>query len=53
MMKCMVGADNQDAAFSINCSDLVNMVSFPIEWSPFSAYLEEIQNDKEEFTSFS
>ncbi|KAG7548646.1 Reverse transcriptase domain [Arabidopsis suecica] len=52
-MKCMIGADNQDVAFYTNCSDLVKMVSSPTEWPVFSAYLEEIKSDKEEFSSFS
>ncbi|KAG7582071.1 Ribonuclease H-like superfamily [Arabidopsis suecica] len=52
-MKCMIGADNQDVAFFTDCSDLVKMVSSPTEWPAFSAYLEELQSDKEEFTNFS
>jgi len=31
----------------------MKMVSFPTKWPAFSAYLEEFQSDKEEFTSFS
>jgi len=52
-MKCMIGADNQEVAFFIDCSDLVKMVSSPTEWPAFSAYLEEFQSDNEEFISFS
>jgi len=52
-MKCMIGAGNQEVAFLTECSDLVKMVSSPTEWPAFSAYLEEFQSDKEEFTSFS
>jgi len=39
-MKCMIGADNKDVVFLTDCSDLVEMVSFPTEWPAFSAYLE-------------
>jgi len=51
-MKCMIGVDNQEVAFLTNCSDLMKMVSSPTEWLAFSAYLEEFQSEKEEFTSF-
>ncbi|XP_010518654.1 PREDICTED: uncharacterized protein LOC104793932 [Camelina sativa] len=52
-MRCMIGADNQDVVFFTDCSDLVKMVSSPSEWPVFKTYLEDIQEDKEEFTSFS
>jgi len=52
-MKCINGADNQDVAFFTDCSDLVKMVSSPTEWPTFSVYLEELQNNREEFTNFS
>jgi|APAra0007618257_1042622.scaffolds.fasta_scaffold05125_4 DNA-directed RNA polymerase-3 subunit RPC5 len=52
-MKCMIGADNQDVVFLTDSSDLVKMVSSPTEWPTFSVYLEELQNNKEEFSSFS
>ena len=52
-MKCMIGVDSQDVAFFTDCSDLVKMVSSPTEWPTFSAYLEELQSDREEFTYFS
>jgi len=51
-MKCMIGADNQDVVFLTDCSDLVKMVSSQTEWPAFSVYLEELQSDKEEFSSF-
>ncbi|VYS69823.1 unnamed protein product [Arabidopsis thaliana] len=53
VMKCMIGADNQDVVFLTNYSDLVEMVSSPTEWPTFSSYLEELQSDKDEFTNFS
>jgi len=31
----------------------VNIVSSPTEWTTFSEYLEELRNNKKEFTSFS
>ena len=46
----MIGADNQDVVFLIDCSDLV---SLPSKWPAFSWYLEELQRGKKEFTSFS
>ncbi|XP_019096365.1 PREDICTED: pentatricopeptide repeat-containing protein At1g63400-like [Camelina sativa] len=52
-MRCMIGADNQDVVFLTDCSDLVKMVSSPSEWPAFATYLEDIQEDKEEITSFS
>ena len=52
-MRYMIGADNQDVVFPADCSDLMKMLSSPTEWSAFSGYLEELQNDKEEFTNFS
>ena len=52
-MRCMIGADNQDVAFFTDCTDLVKIVSSPTEWSTFSAYMEDFQSDREEFTSFS
>jgi len=48
-MKCMIGFNNQDVVFL----DLVEIVSSPTEWRTFSVYLEELQNDKEEFSIFS
>ena len=48
----MVKSDNQNIAF-LYCSDLVKMVYSPTEYLAFSAYVEELQSDKEEFTSFS
>ncbi|XP_010451432.1 PREDICTED: uncharacterized protein LOC104733560 [Camelina sativa] len=52
-MRCMIGADNQSVVFLTDCSDLVKMVSSPSEWPAFTPYLEDLQMDKEEFTSFS
>jgi len=49
----MIGTYNQDVAFFTDSSDLVKMVSSPTKRPAFSVYLEELQNDKEEFTNFS
>jgi len=38
--------------FFRNYSNLVNMVCFLTEWPTLSLYLEELQNDKEEFSIF-
>jgi len=40
-------------SFFTECSNLVNMVSSPTEWSEFSTYLRDFQSDKKEFISFS
>ena len=48
----MIGADNQDVLLLTDCLDLVKMSS-PTERTAFSAYLEELQSNKDEFTSFS
>ncbi|XP_023644538.1 uncharacterized protein LOC111832446 [Capsella rubella] len=52
-MRCMIGHDFREVAFLTDCSDLVKMVSSPHEWPAFSVYLEDIKNDREEFSSFS
>ncbi|AAF88012.1 contains similarity to other Arabidopsis thaliana putative Tal-1 reverse transcriptases; may be a pseudogene [Arabidopsis thaliana] len=52
-MKYMIGEDNQYVAFFTDCSDLVKMVCSLNEWPTFTLYLEELQNDNEEFTKFS
>lgn len=49
----MIGADNQDVAFVTDCSDLMKMVYSPHEWPAFSVYLDDIQSDKEELSTFS
>ncbi|XP_023645887.1 uncharacterized protein LOC111832631 [Capsella rubella] len=52
-MRCMIGHDFRDVVFLTDCSDLVKMVSSPSEWPAFSVYLNDIQADREEFSTFS
>ncbi|XP_010495441.1 PREDICTED: uncharacterized protein LOC104772536 [Camelina sativa] len=52
-IRCMIGHDFRDVVFLTDCSDLVKMVSSPTDWPAFAAYLDDIQTDKEEFSSFS
>ncbi|XP_019096517.1 PREDICTED: uncharacterized protein LOC104768075 [Camelina sativa] len=52
-MRCMIGHDFREVAFYTDCSDLVKMVSSPSDWPAFSAYLDDIKTDREEFSSFS
>ncbi|XP_019085377.1 PREDICTED: uncharacterized protein LOC104714891 [Camelina sativa] len=52
-MRCMNGHDFRDVAFFTDSSDLVKMVSFPLDWPAFATYLEDIKLDREEFSSFS
>ncbi|XP_023634308.1 uncharacterized protein LOC111829455 [Capsella rubella] len=52
-MRCMIGHNFTEVKFYTDCSDLVKMVSSPCEWPVFSAYLADIQVDREEFESFS
>ncbi|XP_010502410.1 PREDICTED: uncharacterized protein LOC104779711 [Camelina sativa] len=52
-MRCMIRHDFRDVAFLTDCSDLVKMVSSPIDWPAFATYLDDIRIDKEEFSSFS
>ena len=51
-MKCMIGANNQYVVFLTDNLDLVNMMSSATERPTFSVYLEELQSDNEEFTTF-
>ncbi|XP_010451308.1 PREDICTED: uncharacterized protein LOC104733427 [Camelina sativa] len=52
-MRCMIGHDFREVVFYTDCSDLVKMVSSPQDWPAFAPYLDDIQSDREEFSSFS
>ncbi|XP_023634273.1 uncharacterized protein LOC111829413 [Capsella rubella] len=52
-MRCMIGHNFRDVMFLTDCSDLVKMVSSPSEWPAFSVYLDDIEMDREEFSTFS
>ncbi|XP_023638083.1 uncharacterized protein LOC111830455 [Capsella rubella] len=50
-MRCMISHDFRDVVFLTDCSYLVKMVSSPSEWPAFSVYLNDIQVDREEFST--
>ncbi|XP_010481146.1 PREDICTED: uncharacterized protein LOC104759984 [Camelina sativa] len=52
-IRCMIGHDFRDVVFLTDCSDLVKMVSSPTDLPAFATYLDDIQMDREEFSSFS
>lgn len=47
-MKCMTGEQNREVKFLTHCSDLLKMMSSPIEWQLISTYLEEIERETKE-----
>ncbi|XP_010419104.1 PREDICTED: uncharacterized protein LOC104704770 [Camelina sativa] len=52
-LRCMIGHDYREVAFSTDCSDLVKMVSSPQDWPAFKTYLDDMKMDMEEFSVFS
>lgn len=52
-MTCLVAYKQTEVIFATDCSELVKMVSAPMEWSAFAIHLEELTSSKALFTSFS
>lgn len=53
VMTCMTVHNRREVAFATDCSELVKMMSAPLEWPTFVIHLDEFTRSKEWFSSFS